>query len=57
MFLRVFASPLFGANGEIAVAYIVYATVPDSKDLAEAERVLDEELERFLRDGPTRAEL
>jgi zinc protease len=47
----------FSLTGEIAGAYIVYATVTDAKDIPEAERVLDEELARFLRDGPTRAEL
>jgi zinc protease len=47
----------FALNGEIAGAYIVYATVASADDIPKAERVLDEELARFLRDGPTRAEL
>jgi zinc protease len=47
----------FAMTGEIAGAYIVYATVAQEGDLAAAERSLDEELARFLRDGPTRAEL
>jgi zinc protease len=47
----------YALAGEIAGAYVVYATVSDAKDLAKAESVLDEELARFLRDGPTRAEL
>jgi zinc protease len=47
----------FALTGEIAGAYIVYATVADANDIPQAERVLDEELARFLRDGPTRAEL
>jgi zinc protease len=47
----------FAITGEIAGAYIVYATVPPDGDLAAVERALDEELARFLRDGPTRAEV
>jgi zinc protease len=47
----------FALTGEIAGAYIVYATAGRDKDLAEVERVLDEELARFLADGPTREEL
>jgi zinc protease len=44
-------------DGEIAGAYIVWATAQPDQDLAEVERVLDEELERFLEEGPTAAEL
>jgi zinc protease len=47
----------FALTGEIAGAYIVYASVAPDGDLAAAERALDEELARFLADGPTRAEL
>ena len=47
----------FALNNEIAGAYIVYATAAADQDLATVERVLDEELERFLAEGPTRAEL
>jgi zinc protease len=47
----------FSLTGEIAGAYIVYATVAKAQDIPKVEGVLDEELARFLRDGPTRAEL
>jgi zinc protease len=47
----------FALSGEIAGAYIVYATAAEGQDLAKVESALDEELARFLRDGPTRAEL
>ena len=47
----------FALSNEIAGAYIVYATAAADQDLATVERVLDEELERFLAAGPTRAEL
>ena len=47
----------FMFDGEIAGAYIVWATAQPGQDLAEVERVLDEELERFLQEGPTAAEL
>ena len=43
--------------GEIAGAYIAYATVSRGQDLATVERALEEEMARFLREGPTRAEL
>ncbi|HUQ53837.1 MAG TPA: pitrilysin family protein [Gammaproteobacteria bacterium] len=47
----------FAMINEIAGAYVVYATAAEGQDLATVERALDEELERFLADGPTRAEL
>ena len=47
----------FALSNEIAGAYIVYATASSDHDLATVERTLDEELERFLAEGPTRAEL
>ncbi len=43
--------------GEIASAYVVWATAPPGGDLAIVERALDEEIEAFLDSGPTRAEL
>lgn len=43
--------------GEIAGVYVVYATAQPGRDLAEVERLMDEEFERFLRRGPTREEL
>jgi zinc protease len=47
----------FALTNEIAGAYIVYATAGEGQDLAAVERALDEELARFLAEGPTRAEL
>jgi zinc protease len=47
----------FVMSNEIAGAYIMYANVADGQDVASVERVLDEELARFLREGPTRSEL
>ena len=47
----------FALTGEIAGAYVAYATVPREQDLGKAERLLDEEMQRFLARGPTRAEL
>ncbi len=47
----------FQLVNEIAGAYVVYATAGEGQDLAAVERALDEELERFLDEGPTRAEL
>ncbi len=47
----------FAFVGEIAGAYAVWATALPGGDLAEVERLLDEELERFLDTGPTRDEL
>jgi zinc protease len=43
--------------GEIAGAYVVWATAQPGGDLAEVERLLDEELARFLETGPQRNEL
>ncbi len=47
----------FALNNEIAGAYIVYATVGADQDPNKVEQALDEELVRFLAQGPTRAEL
>jgi zinc protease len=47
----------YAFTGEIAGAYIVWATVQPGGDIAEVERVLDEELQRFLEEGPTQQEL
>jgi zinc protease len=47
----------FAMINEIAGAYVVYATVGEGQNLPAVERALDEELERFLAEGPTRAEL
>ena len=47
----------FLMSNEIAGAYVVYATVAEGQDLATVERALDEELTRFLAEGPTRAEV
>lgn len=47
----------FYFDGEIAGAYIAWATAQPGQDLAEVEAVLDEEVERFLEEGPTREEL
>jgi zinc protease len=44
-------------DGEIAGGYVVYATAAEDQDLATVERAVDEEMARFLREGPTRAEL
>jgi zinc protease len=47
----------FSLTNEIAGAYIVYATAGEGQDLRAVEHVLDEEMQRFLTQGPTRAEL
>ncbi|HVS24538.1 MAG TPA: pitrilysin family protein, partial [Gammaproteobacteria bacterium] len=47
----------FSIDGEIAGGYVAYATAAEGQDLKTVERALDEEIARFLRDGPTRAEL
>jgi zinc protease len=47
----------FPIDGEIAGGYVAYATVADGQDVATVERALDDEIARFLRDGPTRAEV
>jgi zinc protease len=47
----------FTMINEIAGAYIVYATASEGQDLDAVARALDEELERFLAEGPTRDEL
>ena len=44
-------------TGEISGAYVVWATAQPGQDLAEVERMLDEEIELFLDRGPTRSEL
>ncbi len=43
--------------GEIAGAYILYATVQPGADPAQVEKILDDELQTLLRSGPTRKEL
>jgi zinc protease len=47
----------FLMSNEIAGAYIAYATVRDGEEMRTVERALDEELARFLAEGPTRDEL
>jgi len=47
----------FPIDGEIAGGYVVYATAAEGQDLGAVERAIDEEMARFLRDGPTRAEI
>ena len=47
----------YALSGEIAGAYVAYATVAREQDLGKAEALLDEEMQRFLAKGPTRAEL
>jgi zinc protease len=47
----------FLMSNEIAGAYVAYATVGEGEDMQTVERALDEELARFLAEGPTRAEL
>ena len=47
----------FALNNEIAGGYIVYATVGAGQEPKKVERALDEEIARFLAQGPTRAEL
>ena len=42
---------------EIAGAFVVTATVASGQDIGEVERALDEELARFLAEGPTEEEL
>jgi len=43
--------------GEIAGAYVVWATAQPGQDLGTIERLLDEEIEHFLTRGPTRQEV
>jgi zinc protease len=47
----------FSVTGEIAGAYVAYASVAPGHEMSEVERALEEELARFLANGPTRAEL
>jgi zinc protease len=47
----------FAVTNEIAGLYVVYATAGEGQNLSEVERVLDEELARFVNGGPTREEL
>jgi zinc protease len=42
---------------EIGSMFIVWATAAPGKDLAEVERLLDEEIDRFIAEGPTQEEL
>lgn len=44
-------------NGEIASQFTIMVTAAAGQDLKEVERVLDEELQRFLEDGPEEREL
>ncbi len=44
-------------SGEIGSQFIIQATARPGQDLAEVERVLDEELARLLAEGPTQQEL
>ena len=44
-------------TAEIAGAFFVSATVAPGQDIGEVERALDEELARFLAEGPTEEEL
>jgi len=43
--------------GEISGAYAVWATALPGQDVSEIERMMDEEVQRFLDRGPTREEL
>ncbi len=47
----------FILQGEISGTCIIWATAQPGRDLAEVEAALDEELQRFLDDGPTDKEL
>jgi zinc protease len=47
----------FSEGDEIAGEFLVYATAQPGGDLALVEQLIDEEVERFLRDGPTDDEL
>lgn len=47
----------FASSDEIAGGFVIWATAQPGQDLAEVERLLDEEVERFLEDGPSRDEL
>ncbi len=48
---------VYAAADEIAGGFLVWATAQPGGDLEEVERLLDEEVERFLADGPSRDEL
>ena len=47
----------FMSPGEIGGQFQIIATAKPNGDLAELERVIDEELARIVRDGPTAAEM
>jgi len=47
----------FALDNEIGGAYVVLASALPGVELATVEQAIDEELARFLEDGPTRAEL
>ncbi|MEE8542503.1 MAG: pitrilysin family protein [Gammaproteobacteria bacterium] len=47
----------YASSDEIAGGFVIWATAQPGQDLAEVERLLDEEVERFLTDGPSRDEL
>ena len=44
-------------SAEIGGLYLLQASAPPGEDLEEVERAVNEELARFLEDGPTRGEL
>jgi zinc protease len=48
---------VYTASDELAGGFLVWATAQIGQDLGEVERMLDEEIARFLEDGPTREEL
>ena len=48
---------VYTSSDEIAGGFLVWATAQPGQDLGEVERLLDEEITRFLEDGPTRDEL
>ena len=43
--------------GELSGTYTIWATAQPGQDLAEVERMMDEEIQRFFDRGPTREEL
>ena len=48
---------VFASADEIAGGFVIWATAQPGQDLAEVERLLDEEVQRFLEDGPSPDEL
>ena len=45
------------SGGEIGSQFVIQATAKPGGDLAEVERILNEEFEKFLKEGPTQKEL